>query len=209
MRAFRGITWLGHASFRISLREKTVYIDPWKLSSFIPAHIILITHSHYDHFSIPDIEGILQEETMVFAPMDCIAPLRSKGMKAQAVRPNETLDVGELSIRTIPAYNLYKDYHPKYKHWVGYILNWGEDSILHSGDTDAIEEVKGLNATIALLPVSGVYVMTAEEAVIYAKNCGAKTVIPMHYGDFVGNIGDAEKFQSLFDGETILLEPTI
>ncbi|MFN3822006.1 MAG: MBL fold metallo-hydrolase, partial [bacterium] len=28
----KGITWLGHASFRIQSSSKVIYIDPWKLT---------------------------------------------------------------------------------------------------------------------------------------------------------------------------------
>ncbi|MFN4182337.1 MAG: MBL fold metallo-hydrolase [bacterium] len=200
--------WIGHASFRIVLGGKVIYIDPWKLSTVIPAHLILITHSHYDHFSLPDIDAIVTSGTQIFCSTDCVSLLRSRGYSVTPVRPNEIHQVEDITIRTLPAYNLHKDYHPRYKHWLGYLLTSGDKSILHAGDTDAIEEVKGVTASIGLLPVSGVYVMSPEEAVVYAKNCQLKTVIPMHYGDFVGSAEDAEKFQSLFDGETILLEPT-
>jgi L-ascorbate metabolism protein UlaG (beta-lactamase superfamily) len=38
----------------------------------------------------------------------------------------------------------------------------------HPGDSDFIPEMKGLAPDVALLPVSGTYVMTAEEAVAAA-----------------------------------------
>ena len=50
----------------------------------------------------------------------------------------------------------------------------------------------------ALLPVSGVYVMTAEEAVEVAEQINSSIAIPMHYGAGVaGTLEDAEKFISL------------
>ena len=48
---------------------------------------------------------------------------------------------------------------------------------------------------VALLPVSGTYVMTSSEA---AKACDAirpKLAIPMHYGTIVGSATDAEEFR--------------
>jgi L-ascorbate metabolism protein UlaG (beta-lactamase superfamily) len=52
---------------------------------------------------------------------------------------------------------------------------------------------------IALVPVSGVYVMTAEEAADCVNNLlkPTKAAIPMHYGSIVGNIDDALKFKQL------------
>jgi len=53
--------------------------------------------------------------------------------------------------------------------------------IYHAGDTDYILEMKDLNVDIALLPVSGTYVMTAEQAVKAALTIEPGLAIPMHY----------------------------
>ena len=81
--------------------------------------------------------------------------------------------------------------------------------IYHTGDTDIIPEMKFGNADIALVPVSGTYVMTAEEAaqavneVIKPK----KLAIPMHYGTIIGSEKDAERFRELVNVcETKILE---
>ena len=50
---------------------------------------------------------------------------------------------------------------------------------------------------IALLPVSGTYVMTAPEAARAALAIQPKVAIPMHYGDIVGTKSDAEEFKRL------------
>ncbi|HOJ15009.1 MAG TPA: MBL fold metallo-hydrolase, partial [Deltaproteobacteria bacterium] len=41
------VTWLGHASVRITGPSGTVYIDPWKTPKGPKADIILLTHDHY------------------------------------------------------------------------------------------------------------------------------------------------------------------
>ncbi|MEE9518812.1 MAG: MBL fold metallo-hydrolase [bacterium] len=48
------IRWLGHASF-LNSAEHRIYINPWKLTTTEEADIILISHSHYDHFSAIDV----------------------------------------------------------------------------------------------------------------------------------------------------------
>jgi predicted nucleic acid-binding protein len=57
----------------------------------------------------------------------------------------------------------------------------------------------GLQPDIALLPVSGTYVMTAAEAAEAAKAIKPKIAIPMHYGAIVGTEKDAavRKFRLL------------
>jgi len=80
--------------------------------------------------------------------------------------------------------------------------------IYHAGDTDFIPEMKDIDCNIALLPVSGTYVMTAEEAVEAARMIKPDIAIPMHYGVIVGSINDAERFKKLLEGEVevVILE---
>jgi L-ascorbate metabolism protein UlaG (beta-lactamase superfamily) len=49
---------------------------------------------------------------------------------------------------------------------------------------------------VALVPVSGTYVMTAQEAVEACKAIQPKIAIPMHYGAIVGSADDAEHFRA-------------
>jgi L-ascorbate metabolism protein UlaG (beta-lactamase superfamily) len=71
--------------------------------------------------------------------------------------------------------------------------------IYHSGDTDDIPEMSATEPDIALVPVSGTYVMTAEEAAkaVNEKIKPKKLAIPMHYGSVVGTEKDAVKFKQL------------
>ena len=68
--------------------------------------------------------------------------------------------------------------------------------IYHAGDTDYIPEMKDLKVDIALLPVSGTYVMTAEQAVKAALAIEPGLAIPMHYGAIVGGNQDALDFKN-------------
>jgi len=66
--------------------------------------------------------------------------------------------------------------------------------------------MRGMEADIALLPVSGTYVMTAEEAAEASKNMRIKVAIPMHYGSIVGSERDAEEFKRLAGCEVVILK---
>jgi hypothetical protein len=48
---------------------------------------------------------------------------------------------------------------------LGFIVAMNGVGIYHAGDTDLIHEMERFNVDVACLPVSGTYVMTAEEAV--------------------------------------------
>jgi len=78
--------------------------------------------------------------------------------------------------------------------------------VYHAGDTDFIEEMKEIKVNVALLPVSGTYVMTAQEAAEAANEMKPKLAIPMHYGAVAGSAKDAATFKTLFKGETRIME---
>ena len=71
---------------------------------------------------------------------------------------------------------------------------------LVQGDSDLIPEMDDLRPEIALLPVSGTYVMTVDEAVDATSRIKPKIAIPMHYGSIVGSEDDARKFKSMVKG---------
>ena len=62
------------------------------------------------------------------------------------------------------------------------------------------------NIDVAFLPVSGTYVMTAEEAAQAAEKIKPKVAIPMHYASIVGTEQDADKFVSLCKEKGINVE---
>ncbi|MBU0760769.1 MAG: MBL fold metallo-hydrolase [Nanoarchaeota archaeon] len=201
------IEFLGHSGFLISSESKRIAIDPYNISDNIPkADLILVTHSHYDHCSIKDIEKIKKDRTVIVIPADAQSKItKIKDVEMQIIEPGDELKIGNTKIEAIPAYNTNKDFHPKREGWLGYLIKLKEIIIYHAGDSDKIPEMKNLtgygkhgNEFIALLPVSGKYVMDAEEAAEVASFLSPTIAIPMHYGAGVaGTTEDAEKFVKL------------
>ncbi len=197
------IEFLGHDGFLIS-NGKRIVIDPYNISDKVgKADVVLLTHGHYDHCSIKDIEKVVEPGTVVV----CTADSQSKvmmieGINIQLVEPGESIELDKIKIETIPAYNKKKNYHPKSEGWVGFIIKIGEVIIYHAGDSDFIPEMQKLsgygkhgNEFVALLPVSGKYVMTAQEAAEAASVISPNLAIPMHYGAGVaGTVEDAKRF---------------
>ena len=186
--------WLGHASFRI-VGQKVIYIDPWQIKKGSQsADIILITHDHYDHCSLEDVKKIQAKDTVIVTIEECKNKLRGEIIVAKI---NEKFTVQGVEIETIPAYNLNKPFHPKTKGYLGFLVKLNNKFYYHAGDTDAIPEMEKIKCDIALLPVSGTYVMTAEEAAKAAEKISPKIAIPMHYGSIIGSNKDAELFKEL------------
>lgn len=195
------ISWLGHAGFRIS-DSKAVYIDPYQITGEGEADLLLITHEHFDHLSLDDVKKVVSEKTVVVTtPMakPQLAGLRVKEVKT--VKPGDRVDVEGVIVEAIPAYNLNKFrspgqvFHPKEDGKVGFVLTLQETKIYHAGDTDVVPEMSAIQPDVALLPVSGTYVMTAKEAAEAVRLLKPKLAIPMHYGSIVGDLEDAEKFK--------------
>ncbi|MGH9909186.1 MAG: MBL fold metallo-hydrolase [Nitrososphaerales archaeon] len=198
------ITWLGHDSFKIS-HSKTLYIDPYKIKSAGKADILLISHEHFDHLSMDDIKKITGSNTSIVAAKQCADALKNVVAKeVVVVKPGEKVNVQGIAIEAVAAYNTNKinpdtkkPFHPKEDNKVGFVVTINNVRIYHAGDTDAIQEMKHIRTDIALLPVSGTYVMTAEEAAEAVKMIKPKIAVPMHYGAIVGSEKDAEKFKHL------------
>jgi L-ascorbate metabolism protein UlaG (beta-lactamase superfamily) len=193
----KNIRWLGHDTFRIT-GEKVIYTDPFRIRNKDVADLILITHEHYDHCSPEDIEKIEGPHTVIVTPAGCAAKL--KGGNIRTVKPGDEIEVSGVRIEVVPSYNTNKQFHTKDKGWVGYIFTVSGQRVYIAGDTDYIPEMKSFRADIALLPVSGTYVMTAEEAVQAALDIKPAIAIPMHYGAIVGSRDDAQKFAEMLRG---------
>jgi L-ascorbate metabolism protein UlaG (beta-lactamase superfamily) len=192
------IHWLGHDTFRIT-GEKTVYTDPFKIKKKDVADLILITHPHYDHCSPEDVAKIQGPNTVIVTTSECAEKLSGKIL---IVKPGVMLPAAGIEVQVVPSYNTNKQFHTKDKGWAGYIFTVNKKRIYIAGDTDYIPEMKTFQGIdVALLPVSGTYVMTAEEAVKAALDIKPKVAVPMHYGSIVGSKKDAETFAAKLKGK--------
>jgi L-ascorbate metabolism protein UlaG (beta-lactamase superfamily) len=204
------IHWLGHDAFRIDGSE-TIYFDPYELSEGNPtADVILISHDHHDHCSAEDVAKIQGDETVIVTIASAAEKLTGD---VRIVEPGDTTQVRGIDVEAVPAYNVNKfrnpgePFHPKEAGHVGFVVTVDGKRIYHAGDTDFIPEMEELeDIDIALLPVSGTYVMTAEEAVQAAAAIQPGVAIPMHVGRGIGSLGAAETFEAKAPVDVVTLE---
>jgi L-ascorbate metabolism protein UlaG (beta-lactamase superfamily) len=193
---------INHDCFRID-GPVVIYTDPFHLPDKSPkADLVLISHDHFDHCSTEDLEKIAKKDTVYVAIAACKKALSKLPGTVREVKPGDKLEAKGITVEAVPAYNTNKQFHPKSVGHVGYVFSVEGKRIYFAGDTDRIPEMKNIRCDIALLPVSGTYVMTAPEAVEAAKDMGSPIVIPMHYGDIVGTENDAKEFSKSYPGKT-------
>jgi L-ascorbate metabolism protein UlaG (beta-lactamase superfamily) len=185
-------TWVeGSTSwFWIRAGGKIIHIDP----SYYPkghahgpemkdkADLILITHSHGDHFQKGTVENLKGNSTVVIAPKN-VAKKFGPAENVKVVRPGDEQDIGWVKVKAVYAYNLGIKGHILHKKGkcVGFLITVDGMTLYHAGDTELIPEMKQLgHVDLAMLPIGGTFTMDVDSAAEAAKTIGAKFVVPMH-----------------------------
>lgn len=181
-------TFFKHASLSIEYEGKYIYVDPVSgyadYGKLPKADLILITHSHYDHFDRAAIDTLSDRHTAIICDKTS-----AEGFDGDCytMTPGTTATPRDyVRIEAAPAYNItpgHLDFHPRTREDVGYILTLGGTRIYIAGDTENTPEMKSLHdIDIAFLPVNQPYTMTVDEAVDAVKAIRPTIFYPYHYG---------------------------
>jgi L-ascorbate metabolism protein UlaG (beta-lactamase superfamily) len=180
------LKWLGHASFLINIEGKALVYDPQKSDYLGKADLILVSHSHFDHLDVSEIEKIRKKDTIVIAPENCKSKIPTA---IKSLKPGQEATFGKVKVKAVEAYNVKRfrspgvPFHPRGL-GVGYLIFGEGKTIYHAGDTDFIPEMKQLgHIDVALLPSGGTYTMDSADAAEAALAIKSAVVIPMHRGD--------------------------
>jgi len=184
------IEWLesshpyGSACIRIN-NQQTIYIDPAYLSEENikkKADLILLTHSHEDHFSIDTLKNLVKSNTSIVCPSDCEQELLqySFDFNISIIKPGERVKFDRVKIEAIPAYSTSA--HPHTAGWIGYLIELDNVRIYHSGDSGLISEMNDLvNIDIFFVTVREPYMMSPKEVIQAINTFRPKIVIPIHW----------------------------
>jgi len=189
------ITWIGHASVKVAWKDIVIYVDPRTVSGTPhDATMILVTHSHSDHYAPADIAKVRKADTRFIGPPDVVKAYGS----GQSMAPGQTIEIGPVRVLAVPSYNINKTNHPKANNWLGFIVEIAGKRIYCAGDTDLIPEMQTLGKIdVAFLPAGGTYTMNAVEAAEATKYVKPLLAIPYHWGEIVGTLADAQRFAKL------------
>ena len=193
----KNITINSHSSIRIAAPDwPVIYVDPFHVAEEPhDADLILVTHSHHDHFSPEDIERVRRDDTVFVMPMEMFLTEDKKIREALdglafpdafGMEPNKAIELMGVLIESVPSYNVNKPMHKKEYGWLGYLLTVDDTHIYVAGDTDINDDVKAVRCDVAMIPAGGTYTTDAKEAAELANAIGPEVAIPTHYADIVG-----------------------
>jgi L-ascorbate metabolism protein UlaG (beta-lactamase superfamily) len=150
------ITVNTQSSIRIESAEGTViYLDPLEIEGNPQdADLILVTHSHYDHFSPADIAKIRKGSTKLVVPSSMKGDMEKNGFDLRdylCMEEEDMISAAGICIKAVPAYNKLKPFHPRRNGWIGYVLIVDGAKIYVAGDTDALKENTSIECDIAMI----------------------------------------------------------
>lgn len=174
--------------------------------------IVTSSHNHTDHLDAetlvpviknnPGINFIISEANRKFVAervqCDTNFPV--------GLNPGQSITVGDFTLHGIPAKHneIERDENGNCK-YMGYVIEFGDFKIYHSGDTlffdDMINLLKPFQVDVAILPINGNDLargvagnLNCKEAAYLAKAINARCVIPCHYDMFTFNTADVNDF---------------
>ena len=190
-----------HSSIKLD-KSKKIYFDPYNISEeFKDADIIFVTHDHFDHFDIDSINKIRKDDTYIVVPKTLKDEVLNSfdSNYVLVVEPSKEYSINDINFKTVRAYNIGKEFHPKENDWVGYVVTVDNVSYYVMGDTDETAESKCVSCDVLFIPVGGKFTMDKDEARHLTNIIGPKIAVPIHYGSVVGTVEDAKYFVNNID----------
>ena len=185
-----------HASIRLE-EEKVIYFDPYDLKTEThDADYIFITHDHYDHYDEQSIKKIKKDTTKIIVP-ECLKD-KEHSLLIEGYR---YYGIDDLEFYTIPSYNINKQFHPREKYYIGYLLELEGKKLYIMGDTDRTPEADLVKTNYCFVPIGGTYTMDVYEAIDYINDLKPNVAIPIHYGKIVGDKSLGNIFREKIDKE--------
>jgi L-ascorbate metabolism protein UlaG (beta-lactamase superfamily) len=191
---------INHATFVMQWKGKMIYSDPvggaTPFTGLPKADVILVTHSHGDHFHAATIDAVRQTNAAIVAPQAVYASLSSAQKALTTMMTNgATATVQGIAIKAVPAYNMSTSNHPKGA-GNGYLLTIGGKVIYVAGDTDDTPEMRALrDVEVAFLPMNQPYTMTVAMAASAVRAFQPKVVYPIHYRNSDNTYADLNAFK--------------
>jgi len=186
-----------HATFVLQWNGLMIYNDPVSTATYpgLPkADLILVSHTHSDHFSTATIDAVRGPTARIIASQTVYSSLTA-AQKAIAIvlGYGQTTNVFGLTVEAVYAYN---GNHTPLGFGNGYVLTIGGKRIYLSGDTGDAPEIRSLpDIDVAFVCINQPYTMTVNAATNCIRGMRPKVVYPYHYRDQSGSTANAATFK--------------
>ena len=200
--------WLGQSGYLVQWQGHHILIDPYLSDSLTAKYantdkphvrmservvdpkrldfvdLVTSSHAHTDHLDEQTLRAIKGLKLLAPRASLALANERSGEAVAHAVDLGDVIDAAGCRIHAVAA--SHGDTAA-----LGYVFQFGEYNIYHSGDTISFDGIQLHDIDIAILPINGkLDNMNGRDAANVAKEIAAKIVIPCHYDMFEFNTAD-------------------
>ena len=197
------LTWLGHASFRITTDGgKRIYVDPFlngnptapeEEKSPDRVDVIALTHGHGDHVG----DAVALSQAFPEAEIVCMVELKSwLGRQGANVGPMPGLNKGGSIELDGIRYTLVNAFHSSASdegeylgEAAGLVIRLDNDRVVYfAGDTCLFGDMQLIRLLhepdYAVLPIGDHFTMGPREAALAIDMLGRPAIIPCHWGTF-------------------------
>lgn len=184
------ITKFAQSCILIESLKKRILIDPGYLEydenlltkDWNDIDAIFITHKHGDHFHPEAVQEILKNsKTKLYSTQEVASTYPD--FNFQIVKEGDAVNIGSIKVEVVKAVHGYVPFlkgDKEVSENVGYIVDDGKTRAYQTSDTICFKN--DYKCDIVFVPVCNHgLVMSPFEAAQFAKETGAKIVIPFHY----------------------------
>ena len=188
-----------HASFVMSWKNVMIYNDPVGANTlyagFPKANLILVSHTHGDHFNASTLSFVRASDGVIVAPQAVYNQMSTTLRAATIVLPNDrSTNVLGIGVEAVPAYN---QNHPLGS-GNGYVVAIGGKRFYMAGDTGDTPEMRALqNIDVAFLCMNVPYTMNVTSAANAARTFRPRVLYPYHYRNQDGSFANLEQLKTL------------
>jgi L-ascorbate metabolism protein UlaG (beta-lactamase superfamily) len=190
---------VNHASFVMSWKNAMIYNDPVGANAlyagFPKANLILVSHTHSDHFSASTLNFVRAIDGVIIAPQAVYDQMSAllKGVTI-VLTNNASTNVLGIGVEAVPAYNQ--------NHLIGtgngYVVTIRGKRFYMAGDTGNTPEMRALqNIDVAFLCVNVPYTMTVTAAANAASAFQPRVLYPYHYQNQDGSFANLQHLKDL------------